>query len=47
MFEFLAKGGFFMVPILLCSVAALAIFVERLLSLRRRAGGAGGPGPAR
>ena len=35
MFEFLSKGGFFMVPILLCSVAALAIFVERLLSLRR------------
>ena len=36
MFEFLAKGGFFMVPILLCSVAALAIFMERLVSLRRR-----------
>ena len=35
MFEFLSKGGFFMVPILLCSVAALAIFVERLWSLRR------------
>ena len=35
MFEFLSKGGFFMVPILLCSVAAVAIFVERLWSLRR------------
>ncbi|MDE0030208.1 MAG: MotA/TolQ/ExbB proton channel family protein [Deltaproteobacteria bacterium] len=35
MFEFLSKGGFFMVPILLCSVAALGIFVERLWSLRR------------
>lgn len=35
MLEFLSKGGFFMAPILLCSVAALAIFVERLWSLRR------------
>lgn len=36
MFEFLGKGGLFMVPILLCSVTAVGIFVERLFSLRRR-----------
>ena len=36
MFEFLGKGGLFMVPILLCSITALAIFVERLFSLGRR-----------
>ncbi len=36
MLEFLSKGGLFMVPILLCSVTALAIFVERLFSLRRK-----------
>ena len=36
MLEFLGKGGFFMVPILLCSVTAVGIFVERLFSLRRR-----------
>lgn len=35
MLEFLGKGGLFMVPILLCSITALAIFVERLFSLRR------------
>ena len=35
MLEFLGKGGLFMVPILLCSITAVAIFVERLLSLRR------------
>ena len=35
MVEFLGKGGFFIVPILLCSIVALAIFVERLFSLRR------------
>ncbi len=35
MLEFLGKGGVFIVPILLCSIVALAIFVERLLSLRR------------
>ncbi len=37
MLEFLGKGGLFMVPILLCSIAAVAIFLERLFSLRRRA----------
>ena len=36
MFEFLGKGGLFMVPILLCSITAVAIFIERLLSLRRQ-----------
>ena len=36
MVEFLGKGGLFMVPILLCSITALAIFVERLFSLGRR-----------
>ena len=36
MLEFLGKGGLFMVPILLCSVTAVGIFVERLFSLRRR-----------
>ncbi len=35
MVEFLGKGGLFIVPILLCSIVALAIFVERLFSLRR------------
>ena len=36
MLEFLGKGGLFMVPILLCSVTAVGIFVERLFSLRKR-----------
>lgn len=31
MLEFLAKGGILVVPILLCSVLALAIFVERII----------------
>ena len=35
MLEFLGKGGVFIVPILLCSVVAVAIFLERLFSLRR------------
>lgn len=34
-YEFLAKGGIIMVPILLSSVVALAIFLERLWALRR------------
>jgi biopolymer transport protein ExbB len=34
-YQFLAKGGILMVPILLCSVLALAIFLERLWALRR------------
>jgi biopolymer transport protein ExbB len=34
-FDFLAKGGVLVVPILLCSVVALALFLERLLRLGR------------
>jgi biopolymer transport protein ExbB len=35
MFDFLAKGGILMIPIFLCSVLALAIFVERLIRFSR------------
>jgi biopolymer transport protein ExbB len=35
MFEFLAKGGVLVIPILGCSVLALAIFVERLIQYSR------------
>ena len=35
MIEFFIKGGVFIYPILLCSITALAIFLERLWSLRR------------
>lgn len=35
MFDFLAKGGVLVGPIVLCSVVALAIFVERLIRLSR------------
>lgn len=31
MFDFLAKGGVLVIPILLCSVVALTIFMERLI----------------
>ncbi len=31
MFDFLAKGGVLVIPILLCSVIALAIFIERMV----------------
>lgn len=31
MFDFLAKGGVLVIPILFCSVLALAIFVERII----------------
>jgi len=34
--ELVVKGGPFMYPILFCSVLALAIFMERLLVLRRK-----------
>lgn len=34
-YEFLAKGGVLMIPILLCSVIALALFLERLWALQR------------
>ena len=35
MFDFFAKGGILVCPIILCSVVALAIFVERLISFAR------------
>jgi biopolymer transport protein ExbB len=35
MFDLLAKGGVLIVPILLCSVVALAIFVERTIRFAR------------
>ncbi len=35
MIEFLSKGGVLVVPILLCSVLALAIFAERLIRFSR------------
>jgi len=35
MFDFLAKGGILVGPILLCSVLALAIFLERMIRLGR------------
>lgn len=42
MFEFLSKGGVLVIPILLCSVFALAVFVERLIRFTRmRSRGAG------
>lgn len=34
--EFLAKGGICMIPLFLCSVAGLAIVIEKWISLRRR-----------
>ncbi len=36
MLEFFSKGGVVMYPILLCSILALAIFLERLWSLARQ-----------
>ena len=42
MIDFLAKGGILVVPILLCSMVALAIFLERLIHFSRvRIGGFG------
>jgi len=35
MFDFLAKGGILVVPILLCSMVALAILLERLIHFSR------------
>ncbi|MDY7033086.1 MAG: MotA/TolQ/ExbB proton channel family protein [Thermodesulfobacteriota bacterium] len=35
MIEFLAKGGILVIPILFCSVLALAIFLERLIRFTR------------
>jgi len=34
MVDFFTKGGIFMYPILLCSITAVAIFIERLWNLR-------------
>jgi len=34
--EFVVKGGITMIPLFLCSVVALAIFIEKLISLRRK-----------
>lgn len=34
MFEFLARGGILMIPLGICSVLALAIIIERAISLR-------------
>jgi biopolymer transport protein ExbB len=34
--ELIVKGGLFMYPIVLCSIVALAVFLERLWILRRR-----------
>ena len=36
MFELVRAGGWLMAPILLCSVIALAIIIERFIALRRR-----------
>jgi biopolymer transport protein ExbB len=42
MFEFLSKGGVLVIPILLCSVLAFAIFLERMIRFARlRSRGAG------
>ena len=35
MFDFFAKGGVLVCPIILCSVVALAIFVERIIAFAR------------
>ena len=36
MIDLIVKGGLFMYPILLCSVVALAVFIERMWVLRRK-----------
>ncbi len=42
MFEFLSKGGVLVIPILMCSVLALTIFLERIIRFARmRTRGAG------
>ncbi len=35
MLDLISRGGFFMYPILLCSVAAVGVFLERMWALRR------------
>ncbi|MBN2400311.1 MAG: MotA/TolQ/ExbB proton channel family protein [Candidatus Aminicenantes bacterium] len=34
--DFLAKGGIIMIPLFLCSITALAIIIEKFVTLRRR-----------
>lgn len=34
--EFFGKGGFVMYPLLLCSIAGLAIVIEKIITLRRK-----------
>ena len=34
--EFLVKGGITMIPLFLCSIAGLAIVIEKFISLQRR-----------
>jgi biopolymer transport protein ExbB len=36
MLDFFIKGGFFMIPILICSVISLSIFLERLWVLQKK-----------
>ena len=36
MIDLIIKGGIFMYPIILCSIVALAVFLERLWVLRRK-----------
>jgi len=35
LFQIVAKGGWLMIPISLCSIIAVAVFVERILTLRK------------
>jgi len=37
MIDLIVKGGIFMYPIIICSIVALAVFLERLWVLRRKA----------
>ena len=36
MLNFIIKGGIFIYPIIICSIVSLTIFIERMLSLRRK-----------
>ena len=36
MLNFIIKGGVFIYPIIICSIVSLTIFIERVLSLRRK-----------
>ena len=36
MHNFVIKGGIFIYPIIICSIVSLAIFIERIFSLRRK-----------